>query len=721
MTANTGFDVRDATPDPLDPPPGSGGAQPRRPVLEIRDLSISYETGTGEVRAVRGVNLALAPGEVVGLAGESGCGKSTLAYGSMRLLRPPAVITAGSVTYHGARVGPGGVDVLAASQRGLRALRWREIAIVFQSAMNGLNPVLRVGDQLQDALEAHLDLTHEQRLERIVTLIELVGIPRSRLRGYPHELSGGMRQRVMIAMALAAEPEVVIMDEPTTGLDVVVQREILAEIFELKQRLGFSVLFITHDLSLLLEIAERVVIMYAGQVVEQGPTEQIRARPAHPYTRGLLGSFPRLRGERQQLLGIPGSPPDLRSDLTGCPFIPRCRFSADACREVDMRLIAVPRSEATHLSACPFVTPESVDPLAAAEASAATVAPPVAQSPEPPGPLVLEAVELSKTYRIARRGPALSAVHDVSFRLHRGAVVALVGESGSGKTTVAKLLAGQEQRSDGQVLLDGETIEPGARRAFRSYKSDVQMVFQDPFASLNPVHTVRYHLQRALRVHQRRTGRDANAVEIDKLLTQVRLAPPEHFRDAYPHELSGGQRQRVAIARALAASPRVLLADEPVSMLDVSIRLEVLDLIEELRSRLALAVLYITHDIASARYFADEILVMYAGEIVERGPAEQVTQHPAHPYTQLLVASAPDPDAFGAQLTRRPQRATAMLPASRGCRFAARCPFADERCLTQSPPLDPIVAGSQRAAACWRLDVAAPALITPGAEGKEQA
>ena len=550
MTANTGFDVRDATPDPLDPPPGSGGAQPRRPVLEIRDLSISYETGTGEVRAVRGVNLALAPGEVVGLAGESGCGKSTLAYGSMRLLRPPAVITGGSVTYHGARVGPGGVDVLAASQRGLRALRWREIAIVFQSAMNGLNPVLRVGDQLQDALEAHLDLTHEQRLERIVTLIELVGIPRSRLRGYPHELSGGMRQRVMIAMALAAEPEVVIMDEPTTGLDVVVQREILAEIFELKQRLGFSVLFITHDLSLLLEIAERVVIMYAGQVVEQGPTEQIRARPAHPYTRGLLGSFPRLRGERQQLLGIPGSPPDLRSDLTGCPFIPRCRFSADACREVDMRLIAVPRSEATHRSACPFVTPESVDPLAAAEASAATEAPPVAQSPEPPGPLVLEAVELSKTYRIARRGPALSAVHDVSFRLHRGAVVALVGESGSGKTTVAKLLAGQEQRSDGQVLLDGETIEPGARRAFRSYKSEVQMVFQDPFASLNPVHTVRYHLQRALRVHQRRTGRDASAVEIDKLLTQVRLAPPEHFRDAYPHELSGGQRQRVAIARA---------------------------------------------------------------------------------------------------------------------------------------------------------------------------
>jgi peptide/nickel transport system ATP-binding protein len=264
---------------------------------------------------------------------------------------------------------------------------------------------------------------------------------------------------------------------------------------------------------------------------------------------------------------------------------------------------------------------------------------------------VLAAVNLSKDYRLGRgRGATIvAAAQDVSFALYRGKVVALVGESGSGKSTVAKLLAGQEHRTGGQILLDGVEIDPSARRGFRAYKSEVQMVFQDPFASLNPLHTVRYHLERALRVHSERTGRPANVAEVDRLLGQVSLTPAAKFRDAFPHELSGGQRQRVSIARALAASPRVLLADEPVSMLDVSIRLEVLDLIADLRTRLDLAVLYITHDIASARYFADEILVMNAGRIVERGPAEELTQNPTHPYTQLLIASSPDPDSFTAE------------------------------------------------------------------------
>ena len=466
------------------------------------------------------------------------------------------------------------------------------------------------------------------------------------------------------------------MDEPTTGLDVVVQREILRQVFELKDRLGFSVLFITHDLSLLLEVADRVVVMYAGQVLESAPTSQLRVGAAHPYTRGLLSSFPRLRGERHHLSGIPGSPPDLRGELAGCPFIPRCGFATDRCAQVDMHLrpvdggggnglaVAAP----AHLTACPFVTAYSASPSPAVVApGAASSPPPLAAATATGSPaggddttdsspvtadatLVLEAVGLSKDYRLGRgrRAGVVSAVQEVSFGLHRGRVVALVGESGSGKSTIAKLLAGQERRTGGEIRLDGEAIDPSARSKFRAYKSEVQMVFQDPFASLNPLHTVRYHLHRALHVHSARTGRPAGIAEVDRLLAQVSLTPTDTFRDAYPHELSGGQRQRVSIARALAAAPRVLLADEPVSMLDVSIRLEVLDLIADLRTRLHLAVLYITHDIASARYFADEILVMNAGRIVERGPAEALTQNPTHPYTQLLIASSPDPDSFTA-------------------------------------------------------------------------
>ena len=331
------------------------------------------------------------------------------------------------------------------------------------------------------------------------------------------------------------------------------------------------------------------------------------------------------------------------------------------------------------------------------------------------GPLVLEAHALSKDYRLSRgpQGSVLSAVREVSIGLYRSAVVALVGESGSGKSTLARMLAGQERPTGGQILLDGAEIRPWAHRVFRAYKGDVQMVFQDPFASLNPVHTVRYALRRPVRLHQRAKSSEAVAAELVRLLERVRLTPAEQFLAKYPHELSGGQRQRVAIARALAARPRVLLADEPVSMLDVSIRLEVLDLIDELRSQFELAVLYVTHDIASARYFADDTLVMYAGEIVERGPSEELTQRPAHPYTQLLVASAPDPDrldraAGGPATAQAVRRAGSALSTTVGCRFSPRCPLADDRCRVQSPPM--VAISSQRAAACWRLDVAAPDL-----------
>jgi peptide/nickel transport system ATP-binding protein len=339
------------------------------------------------------------------------------------------------------------------------------------------------------------------------------------------------------------------------------------------------------------------------------------------------------------------------------------------------------------------------------------------------GPLALSAEGLGKDFRLGR-AQILHAARDVSISLYRGAVVSLVGESGSGKSTVARLLAGQERPTAGTIRLDEKVVHLSGRRAFRRYKSEVQLVFQDPFASLNPAHMVRYHIERPLHLHQRSLSREQVNDQAAALMEQVRLSPADKYLAKYPHELSGGQRQRVAFARALAAGPSVLLADEPVSMLDVSIRLEMLTLLDDLRTRFHLAMLYITHDIASARYFADEVLVMYAGQIVERGPAEDVTQQPAHPYTQLLVSSAPDPDNLGGALRNRPKReslngngaagASASFAPEVGCSFAPRCPFAVDRCREEAPPLLQI--SSSRAAACWRLDVAAPSVFT-GREG----
>jgi peptide/nickel transport system ATP-binding protein len=345
-----------------------------------------------------------------------------------------------------------------------------------------------------------------------------------------------------------------------------------------------------------------------------------------------------------------------------------------------------------------------------------------APDPAEPGSLAMEAVAISKDFRLGR-GQTLHAVRQVNLSLHRGKVVALVGESGSGKSTVARLLAGQETLTSGSVRLHGRPVSLSTRRAFRRYKSEVQLVFQDPFSSLNPVHTVRYHLQRPVRLQQHKRSSAEVGQEVDSLLGQVRLTPAGQFAGKYPHELSGGQRQRVSFARALAAKPSVLLADEPVSMLDVSIRLEMLNLLDDLRKRFKLALLYITHDIASARYFADEVLVMYAGQIVERGPAEEVTQRPAHPYTQLLIASAPDPDNLGGALRQAGRhngsRPAAAGVAQEGCPFSPRCPLAEDRCRRENPALLQI--NPTREAACWRLDAAAPGLVAtdrpPGPQG----
>ena len=683
----------------------------RPPVLEIRSLSVSY----GELRAVSNVDLTLHRGELLGLAGESGSGKSTLAYAFTRLLRPPGQVTSGQVLYH--RANGAVVDILALGEDELRALRWQELAMVFQSAMNALNPVLAIATQLTDVLEAHRpEMARSERLERAAEMLRTVGISPDRLESYPHQLSGGMRQRVMIAMALLLEPEIVVMDEPTTALDVVIQRGILQEIDRLRSELGFSVVFITHDLSLLTEMADRIAIMYAGRTVEVGSARDLYSDPLHPYSEGLRHSFPPLRGPRRALSGIPGSPPDLRAIPAGCAFHPRCPHAMAVCSQSLPPLESYQSGDGTaRLVACWWRAQEG---SGRAPVSFTAGAPAPEASTTGTEPVVLEAVAVQRYFRVRRRrtdtGPrrVLHAVDGVSVQLRAGSVVALVGESGSGKSTLARLLAQLQRPTSGEVRLKGKPVHATRGRALRRYSGSVQYIFQDPFASSNPVHTVRHHLARALLVH----GAKRNELDerLAELLDLVHLSPAEWFLPKFPHELSGGQLQRIGIARALAGDPVVLLADEPVSMLDVSIRLGVLNLLRELQEKRRLAILYVTHDMASARYFAQTTLVMYAGQLVEAGPSEEVVQSPAHPYTRLLLEAAPDPDrqslASGARVNSEPPRIVNPAP---GCRFAPRCPHAMEICTRDSPPSFEV--GPGRRANCW-LHAPAPARSAPRSE-----
>ena len=535
--------------------PGSGNRAVPEPVLRIEDLSVEYDAGDrpgggGRVIGVDRFSLAVGRDEVMGLAGPSGCGKTTVAAAIMRLLGPAARITSG-------RVLVGGRDVLTLEAGELRRLRWREIAIVPQAAMNALNPVMTIGEQIADVLTTHDGLRRRTARERAAELLESVGISSDRLRAYPHQLSGGQRQRVVIAMVLALRPRLLVLDEPTTALDVVVQREIMELVLDLKARLSFSVLLITHDLSLMAGVCDRIGVMEAGRLVEEGPARRILTSPAHPATQALVSGLPLRPGRRKKTLAEP----------------------------------------------------------------------------------ILEVEGLRKDFPVggllSRR--TIRALDGVDLTLHRGEILALVGRTGSGKSTLARVIARLETPTAGRLLLEGRDVlaeEP--RRASRSYRRRVQMVFQDPFASLNPAHTVGHALGRALAVHRGTTEPGRGSAE---LLDAVGLEP--ELLGARPHELSGGQRQRVAIARALACEPEVLVADEPTSMLDAPLRAGVLDLLLRLRRERDLSILYITHDLASARYLADTTVVLQAGRLVETGPTAELMEHPVHPCTRLLLSAIP--------------------------------------------------------------------------------
>ena len=531
--------------------------------LHIKDLNVEYILKKGSHPAVKNISFQVEQGEIFGLVGESGSGKSTVVQALIRTLPPPAVITGGEVIIDK-------IDVLSLSAIEVKKYRWKQISIVMQSALNALNPVMTVEDQIKDVLGIHKNITGIKADEKVEQLLRLVDVSKENAKSYPHQLSGGMRQRIVIAIALALTPPLIIMDEPTTALDVIVEREILSKIIQLRKELDFTILFITHDLNLLLEFADRIAIMKDGEMIEMNTVEKIKKGGKHSYTKKLIGALPSASGPRQKNL--------------------------------------LPKPEKLNFSKTP----------------------------------ILEVQNLSKTFQ----GSGLFAksevevVKNVNFEVFQGEIVALVGESGSGKSTIARLISRLIRPTSGNILLDGRNTRISeARKVPLEYRKAVQMVFQDPFASLNSVHTVYHHLSRPL-TRQNLYDKKTISKMINQSLEEVGLSPGKDFAKKFPHEMSGGERQRVAIARALCIEPQVIIADEPTSMLDVSIRMEILEIFAKLRIEKNLTIIFITHDLASARYLADRILVLSKGTLVEQNKAEDLIKNPESSYTKKLVRAA---------------------------------------------------------------------------------
>ncbi|MEL7978289.1 ABC transporter ATP-binding protein [Isoptericola sp. F-RaC21] len=549
-------------------------------LLEIQDLSVVYEPrGAVPTHAVKNANLTLEQGEFVGLVGESGSGKSTLGFAVTRLAKAPARISGGRIVFDG-------TDIAHLDAEELRVQRRGGFAMVLQSGMNALNPVRTIANHFGDIFAAHGHVPKAKRRQRAIELLDKVQLPSTVLDRYPGELSGGMRQRVSIALALSLEPRLMVFDEPTTALDVLVQHAVMDTIRELQAAEGFTAVLISHDLGVVLESAERVVVMHDGEIVEDGASRQIFSAPAHPYTQMLLSHYADPRAEVVELPGFERKTP------------------ATAGRDGDA-------------------------PSARPERAAAHDA------------IVVDHV--SKVYPPPRRGEkAVTAVDDVSFRLEPGAAMALVGQSGSGKSTIAKMVTGVERPTSGTVTFGDLRVDRLRRRRLKTLHADVQMVFQDPYSALNPLHTVEYTLTRPVENFTGLTGEAARG-RVLELLETVGLTPVEQYAAKLPHQLSGGQRQRVVIARALASNPQVLIADEPVSMLDVSLRAGVLSLLEDLRADLGVSLLYITHDLLSARVVTDQIMVLHHGQVVESGGTTQVLRFPEDAYTTQLLDAIPQP------------------------------------------------------------------------------
>jgi peptide/nickel transport system ATP-binding protein len=680
------------------------------PVLEVRDLSVSFPSEAGRVAAVRSLSYHVRPGEVLGIVGESGSGKTVSSLAVMNLLPPRAAVT-GSVRFRGE-------ELVGRSDAELSAIRGRRIAMIFQDPLSALTPVYAVGDQIAEAILVHDRVTAAAARARAVELLDRVGIPEPARRAlaFPHEFSGGMRQRVMIAMAMANQPDLIIADEPTTALDVTIQAQILDVLRTARETTGAAMILITHDLGVVAGVADRVAVMYAGRLVELGAVDDVFYRARMPYTLGLLGSVPRLDLKtRQPLTPIEGEPPSLVEPPAGCPFVPRCPLRIQVCVEVDPPLLPMSASGPGHQSACHRSGEVEARDLKGPDIFPAPVVPPPAATAtsREARPAVLEVDGLVKHYPLLkgavfrRRVGTVHAVDGISFDLRAGETLGLVGESGCGKTTAIMEILALAAPAGGRVVVLGQDTRALSRAERFRIRRDVQVVFQDPLASLDPRLPVGDILAEPLATHGMPAADRARRVR--ELLALVGLRP-EHA-NRYPQAFSGGQRQRIGIARALALSPKLVVLDEPVSALDVSIRAGVVNLLERLKAELGLSYVFVAHDLSLVRHVADRVAVMYLGRLTEVGATGEVFDRPAHPYTQALLSAIPLPDPQKERARRRILlQGDPPSPANppSGCRFRTRCPkFARQlseaerqTCIQEQPPLLPRTGGTDHLDAC---------------------
>jgi len=674
-------------------------------VLEVENLRTEFHLRTANVGAVDGVSFTVGEGECVGIVGESGCGKSTTGLSIMKLLPAVGHITSGSIMINGR-------DIVTMGAKEMRDVRGNEAAMIFQDPMTSLNPTMTIGQQIAEGVRLHRNVSKAESRERAIEVLTLVGMPRpaERIDYFPHQLSGGLRQRVMIALALACEPKLLIADEPTTALDVTIQAQILNLLDDLRQRLNMAVILITHDMGVIAGRTDRVIVMYAGRVVESAETIELFHRMQHPYASALLQSIPKLEQDStQRLYNIPGLPPDLSKDLTSCRFNPRCAYATERCRVEDPMLEAVAGSP-DHVFAC--FNPIGGDPAAErpvlviseAEHNAALARAEARVTDLADRTPILEIDHLVKEFPVTsgavvqRKIGAVKAVSDVTFSVREGETFGLVGESGCGKTTIGRLVVGLETANSGAIRFEGKDVTQMRGLELRRQRRDMQLMFQDPYASLDPRMRVGTILREPLVVQGIGNGAEQKR-RVLELLDEVGLARKAY--DLYPHEFSGGQRQRIGFARALTLNPKLIVADEPVSALDVSIQAQILNLMKGLQERHRLSYIVISHDLAVVKYLADRIGVMYLGKLVEIAAAQTIYERAAHPYTKGLIDTIPVAEPSIAR-SKRGQIVVGELPSAMnppsGCRFRTRCPYAQELCAQEEPPLR--IFGAGHVAAC---------------------